>query len=29
MSTMWKGITLMPSNFLAHSPAITIHIPPS
>jgi primary-amine oxidase len=29
MSTMWKGITLMPFNFFSHNPAMTIRNPPS
>ena len=29
MSTMWKGITLMPFNFFSHNPAMTIPSPPS
>jgi primary-amine oxidase len=29
MSTMWKGITLMPYNFFPHNPAMTLRTPPS
>ena len=29
MSTSWQGFTLMPFNFFAHNPAITIPAPPS